>query len=94
MNIVKGSRVRAKWFNPKPFGSYGIAGMQMKVVGNFVEVVGTIRHFRGDDPVAPTKVEIFVDSDEPSDIPTVRPYGCTCDHEHIRIKPDWVVEIL
>jgi hypothetical protein len=87
--ITKGARIRAEWFGdarPVP-----LAGMQMKVQATKFTVVGVVRHFRGDDPVAPKVIRIYVDPDHPWEGRTVRPEGCTCDHEHVEVNPDHVV---
>lgn len=64
--IAKGARVRARWFEAKPIGSYSIAGAQMKLVGSFVEVIGEVRHIRGDAPTDPKKVELWIKPDDDS----------------------------
>jgi|LakMenEpi03Aug12_release.lakeMendotaPanAssembly.Ray.scaffolds.fasta_scaffold1907897_1 hypothetical protein len=96
--IVKGTRVRARWFQPKPLGSFSLAGCQLKTTGSFVEIVGTCRHFRGDDPVSPTKVRVYVEpeGDVAEYVARRRPHGCTCDgHEAlVEMNPDHIVEVL
>jgi hypothetical protein len=88
--ITKGSRVRAQFFRVKqPLAS--LTGVQMKVTGDFVEVVGTIRHFRGDDPVSPRVVKIYLDPDGEYDGPWVRPDGCTCPDPHVEVDSKHVV---
>jgi hypothetical protein len=89
--ISKGSHIRAHWFQvTKPLSS--LAGMQMKFGAHEVTVTGICRHFRGDDPVNPTKIKVYIDPDPGTwDGPTVRPEGCTCDHEHVEINPDHIV---
>lgn len=97
-NIVKGTRVRANFFQSKPLGTFSLAGVQMKTTGQFVEVVGTCRHFRGDDPVNPKKIRVYVEAEGeiPDHVPRGRPYGCTCEgHDNlVEINPDHIVEIL
>lgn len=96
--IVKGSRVRASWFQSKPLGSFSLAGVQMKTTGSIVEVVGTCRHFRGDHPVAPTEVRIYleVEGEVPEGVARTRPHGCTCEgHDQlVEIRPEWVRAVL
>ena len=90
--IQKGARVHAEWFGdvrPVP-----LSGMQMKVQATKFGVTGVIRHFRGDHPTAPTIVRIYVDPEHEWTGPTVRPHGCTCDHEHVEINPDHITEVL
>jgi hypothetical protein len=57
----------------------------MKLVGDFVAVSGVVRHLRGDHPTEPKEVRVYIDPDEPG-LPTKRPYGCTCDHEHVEVN--------
>lgn len=87
--ITKGSRIRARWFKPKPLGSYSIAGAQLKFVGDLVEVTGTVCHVRGDHPTNPTQTRFYIDPDQPG-LPTKRPEGCTCANEHVEIDPNHV----
>ncbi len=95
VNVVKGTRVIACWFQASPFGTYSLSGMQPKVSGGFVEVVGVCRHFRGDDPVNPKEVRVYIDAESGAEgLRTVRPHGCTCDHEHIELKPEWIRGVL
>lgn len=102
--ITKGTRIRAHWFQPKPLGTYSLAGVQYKVTGTYVDVAGVCKHFRGDDPINPTQVQIYIEVDQLSMTPEQekeyglvreRPYGCTCDgHENLlRINPDHIVGV-
>ena len=93
-NLVKGTRVRARWFKVKqPLSS--LAGFQMKVTGDFIEVEGTIRHFRGDHPVRPTVVMIYLDVDVvPPGVELVQAYGCACEKGHVEVKQEWIVAVL
>lgn len=97
-DLCKGTRVRAKWLQTKPIGTFSLSGMQPKIACTLVELTGTCRHFRGDDPVAPTKVRIYVepDGDVPEGVARTRPWGCECDgHDHlVEIRPEWVVEVI
>jgi len=63
-DIVKGTRIRAEVFKVKPLGTYSIAGVQAKVIGDFITVVGKVTHIYGDHPTAPTKYEIYVQPDD------------------------------
>ena len=92
--IVKGSRVRAKFFKTKPIGTYSIAGMQMKFIGDEVEIIGVVRHIRGDDPVAPKEVRVYIDREEGVELPLVHPQGCLCEKGHAELKLDWIKAIL
>lgn len=95
--LTKGTRVRASWFQSKALGTFSLAGMQMKTTGSFVEVVGVCRHFRGDDPVAPTEVRIYVEpeGEVPEGVTRTRPLGCECEgHDQlVEIRPEWVKEV-
>lgn len=90
-NVVKGSRIRIRKYEAEPAC---LAGVHMKLGARSYEAVGVVRHIRGDHPTNPTKVKVFIDSDIPVDIPTVRPFGCTCAHEHIEAFSTQIVEIL
>ena len=90
-DIVKGSRVRVKF--QKAYLPC-LAGAQMKVGLQIEDFTGVVRHFRGDDPVNPTVVEIFVDPETPCYQDRVQPYGCTCPGGHVRVDPKDIVEIL
>lgn len=94
MNIVKGTRVRAQWFTAQTDPPACLAGVQMKFVALGRDVTGTIRHFRGNDPMNPTVIQIFIDADGSTDIPTTPCPDCTCGHDHIAIKPDWIVGVV
>lgn len=92
--ITKGSHVRAYWFQAQPIGTTALTGMMMKTTGMFRDVSGICRHFRGDDPVTPTKITVFVDPDPDTwDGPWVRPPGCTCPHPHVAVNPDHIVAV-
>jgi hypothetical protein len=96
--ITKGSRVRSTWLQAKPFGTFSLAGHQMKAAVESVVIVGTCRHFRGDDPTNPTAVRVYVEpeGDVPDIVPRTRPYGCECEgHDRlVEINPDWIIEVL
>lgn len=86
----KGDHIRAKWFVAKPLGTYSIAGAQPKVVGDFIEVSGVVRHVRGNDPVSPTVVRVFIDPDGEWTGPMERPPGCTCEKPHVAVRPQHI----
>ena len=89
--IVKGSRIRAKWFKAKDMGTWSLSGFQMKLVGDFVAVSGVVRHLRGDHPTDPKEVRVYIDLDPAIEgFPTKRPHGCTCDHEHVEVNLDHI----
>lgn len=86
--VVKGSRIRARWFKVnQPLSS--LSGMQMKFGATDVVVTGVVRHIRAIDPVNPDPdtTDVYIDADPGTwDGPTVRPERCTCEHEHVMIK--------
>lgn len=89
--VKKGDRVRASWFQSKPLGTFSVAGAQTKVTASRIEVAGTVRHVRGDDPVAPAVVRLFLDCDGVDG--GARPPGCTCLRGHVEVRPEWVVAV-
>lgn len=93
--ITKGTHVHAHWFQVKPIGSVALTGVMMKTDGQFVDVVGVCAHFRGDDPVNPSKVIVYVTPDPDTwDGPMVRPDGgCSCSNLHVAINPDHIVRV-
>jgi len=91
-SVSKGDRIEARWFGAGKV--VPLAGMQMKVQVSERSVRGTVKHLRGDDPVAPTAIRLYVDPDESWAGPTVRPAGCSCGHEHVEVDPRHVVRVL
>lgn len=92
MNIVKGTRIRAEWFQAnKPPSS--LSGMQLKFGVTKFAVTGTVRHVRGDHPTNPTEVHFYIDPEGEWTGPTSTPPGCTCG-PHVMVKPQHVVEVL
>lgn len=93
MDYVKnGDRIEARWFGDcKPAA---LAGMQMKVQATEMAVTGTIKHVRGDHPVSPKVIRLYVDPEPTWSGVTVKPVGCTCDHEHVEVDPDHVIRVL
>jgi len=89
--LVKGSRIRARWFQAE---LVSLAGAQMKLGAQGMEVVGIIKHFRGDHPTDPKEVRIYIDPEGDYKGEKVDVYGCTCGRQHVMLKPEWVSEIL
>jgi hypothetical protein len=90
--ITKGSRIRAEWAKAKTDPPASVAGMMLKFEVSRYAVVGVVRHVRGDDPVNPKVVRVYVDPDPGTwDGPTVVPDGgCSCGHPHVEVNPDHV----
>lgn len=76
MNVVKGTRIKAQWWDTK---LVPLAGATMKTQASLVEVVGIVRHIRGNHPTTPTQIELHVELDN-GDI--------------VQFDPKHVVEIL
>lgn len=74
--LKKGDHVRARWFGDGK--AVALAGVQMKFQVSEKTVEGTVTHIRGDHPVNPTKVEIWVQPDSGGD--------------EVVIKPEWVLQ--
>ncbi len=89
--LRKGSRVRANWLDAR---LTALTGVQMKLGARGVEIVGVIRHMRGDHPTNPTEIRYYIDPEGDYDGPKTNLIGCTCGHPHVEIKPEWVSEIL
>jgi hypothetical protein len=89
--LRKGSRIRANWLDAS---LVALAGVQMKFGAKSREVVGVIRHMRGDHPTNPTEIRYYIDPDDGYVGPKKDLIGCTCGHPHVEIKPEWVSEIL
>jgi hypothetical protein len=89
----KGDRVRAQWFATH---LTSLAGVQMKFGATIKDVVGTVRHIRGDHPIHPTEVRVYLDPDLDStyDGPKVDLVDCTCGHPHVELKPAHIIEVL
>lgn len=93
-NINKGSRIRASWFQAYDH-PHSLAGVMLKTGATKHDVTGICRHFRGDAPVNPTTIRVYIDPDPGTwDGPTMRPPGCTCDHGHVDIDPDHIIAVL
>jgi hypothetical protein len=93
--ITKGTRIVAQWYDAH---IAGLSGVQMKFGATEIMVTGVARHFRGNDPVAPTKVDIYIEVDGPvpPGVTRERPYGCTCPgHDQlVRVSADHVRKVL
>lgn len=62
-NIVKGTRVKARFLKANnPLSS--LAGMQPKVGCQQVEIEGRVEHIRGDAPVNPTSIGLWIRTDD------------------------------
>lgn len=64
--LPKGARIRARWLAASG-GSWSPSGFQDKYAIETVEITGIVRHLRGDDPIAPTVVRLYVEPD--GDVP-------------------------
>lgn len=93
--ITKGTRVQAEWFVAQTNPPACLAGMQMKLGATHVAVIGRCVHFRGDDPVNPKEVRIYIDveGELPSAVQKVVPHGCTHEGGHVEIREEWIVGI-
>lgn len=78
VEIKKGSRVRARWFEANPRASP--PGVQAKVSATEREVVGVVTRIRGDHPDKPSTVRLWVAPD--------------AGGEDVQIQPDWIVEVV
>jgi len=58
--LQKGDRVKAVWFQAT---DGVVAGMQPKVCAVQRTVIGVITHIRGDHPVTPTQIRLWVKPD-------------------------------
>jgi hypothetical protein len=66
--LVKGMCVRAEWFVARPFDATSLAGVQLKVAANRKVVEGAVTRIRGNDPVAPTSVGVWIMTDAGEEI--------------------------
>lgn len=67
--LVKGMRVRAEWFEARPFDAVSLAGVQLKVAAKPKVVEGAVTHIRGNDPVAPTSIGVWIMTDDGEEVP-------------------------
>lgn len=90
MNVVKGARVRIRGLHTLPMGSWSLAGVQLKTNVVPVDFTGRVAHLRGDDPVNPVKVRMYVlpDGPAPEGLPATRPVGCSCPGHDQLIEVD------
>jgi hypothetical protein len=65
--LTKGMRVRAHRLVAKKLGTYSVAGVQFKIAAVGQEVTGVVKHVRGDDPVNPTTIGVWIQPDEGGD---------------------------
>lgn len=86
MDIIKGTRIRATWFEAK---MVSLAGVQMKTEATLRTITGTVRHIRGDHPTNPTVRRLFVESDDGIGTPCEK-----CQVREVEIDPKHVVEVL
>ncbi len=91
INVTKGSRIRASWFKANDPPS-SLAGAMLKFGVTQFEVVGVVKHVRGDDPVNPKTIRFYVDPDHQWDGPTVD-IGCSCGHPHVEVDPKHVTGV-
>lgn len=87
--ITKGTKIRARWFKPKPLGTWSLAGAQLKFTGDMLDVTGIVRHVRSDDPVLPVNVTFHIDTDDNQGDPCPK-----CGTNHLTIDPKHVVDVL
>lgn len=78
-DIVKGSRIRAQWFQANNPPS-SVAGMQMKLGVTEKTVEGVVTHIYGDHPITPTRYEVVVQPDGGG--------------PEVRLKPEWIREVI
>lgn len=84
MNVVKGSTIRARWYQVT---DACLAGVQPKVGARERDVTGVVRHVRG-NAAEPTKVRIYIDAPGAN----VTPPDCTCG-PHVEVDPAHVVSV-
>ncbi len=64
--VSKGMRVFVQALVAQRTGTHSLAGAQMKVSAQHVELTGTIAHVRGDHPTAPTNIGVWIAPDDAS----------------------------
>ncbi len=84
--ITKGMRIRAQWWDAK---LVALAGVQMKAEGSPREVVGVVRHVRGDHPTDPTTVRLYVEAEDGLGSPCA-----SCQVREVEVDPKHVIEVL
>ena len=75
--IAKGMRIRAQWLEQT---DGVVAGAQMKICAESRSITGTITHVRGNHPIEPTSIRIWVQPDDGSD--------------EVVIEPQWIREVV
>jgi len=60
----KGDLIHLAWLEPRPLGTYSLAGAQMKVAATSISISGRVAHIRGDDPVDPTRLGVWLRIDD------------------------------
>lgn len=61
--------------------------MQMKLGATRFAVEGIVRHLRGDKPVDPKDVRVYIDLTVDVDgVELVRPVGCQCEKGHVEVQ--------
>lgn len=70
--LQKGDRVHARWLHAKTDLS-SLAGMNFKFEATDREVVGIVRHIRGDHPTNPTSIRVWIEPDAGGDEVVVDP---------------------
>ncbi len=58
--VPLGTRIRARWLRAKPLGTYSLAGMQLKMAVDQMDVTGLLVGVHGDDPVNPSPKSITI----------------------------------
>lgn len=89
LDLVKGSRVVAQWFEAWPLGSHALAGAQMKTAATGHTVVGTCVHFYSQGPGFPCEV-VMVDPEPELSTVEATVQDCSCGKPHVAIKPAWI----
>lgn len=88
--LRKGDTIVATWVRVRPVS---LAGFQNKEEGEAITVRGTVRHLRGDDPISPNEIRLYVDPEGETKEKLVRPEGCTCETGHVEVNPKYVTQI-
>lgn len=60
VNIIRGMRVRAEWWEAAPLGAISLAGVQAKTQVHPMSAEGVVTHIRGDNPVTPTSAKVWI----------------------------------
>jgi hypothetical protein len=73
--VAKGDHVAARWLGQT---SGALGGSQIKVAAVECRVRGIVTHVRGNHPISPTSIRVWVRPDEGGD--------------EVVIDPDWITE--